>query len=129
MPTDFLAVPGKVLRRNCDPRVHAALNCASLSCPRLRREAFEGSTLEETLDAAMAEFVGEVRNCTVNDASRTVTLSRIFNWFASDFVGGGREGKAKALIDYVNRYRPPDAQIPRDYRVTFFKYDKRINKQ
>ena len=42
-----------VRRRFRDPRVHAALNCASLGCPRLPQRAFEGATLQTDLYAAM----------------------------------------------------------------------------
>jgi hypothetical protein len=114
-----------------DPRVHAALNCASLGCPRLPRQAFAGPTLDAELDAAMTEFVGEPRNCAIDPARRTVTLSKIFDWFAGDFLAHeARHGNpGGTVIDYVNRYRPPAARVPRDYSVRFFDYDKRINAQ
>ncbi len=113
--------------RFSDPRIHAALNCASLGCPRLPRRAFEAEGLSATLDAAMTEFVNDERNCTIDRARRTVTLSKIFDWFADDFVGE-RKDRDGALIDYVNRYRPRDARIPPAYTIKFAKYDKRINK-
>ncbi len=113
-----------------DPRVHAALNCASIGCPRLPRRAFEGATLEADLDAAMRELVAAERNCRVDPATRTVWLSRIFDWFEGDFVGFEKErGTAGAtVIDYVNRYRADDAQIAPGLRVRFLEYDKRLNR-
>ncbi len=112
-----------------DPRIHAALNCASISCPRLPRHAFAPASLSEQLDAAMAEFVGEARNCTADEGVKTVTLPKIFDWFRGDFLDFERsQGNADPnLIDYVNRYRPGNAQIPREYAIKFFKYDKVIN--
>ena len=110
-----------------DPRIHAALNCASLGCPRLPRRAFDAEGLSATLDAAMTEFVNDERNCTIDRARRTVTLSKIFDWFADDFVGE-RKDRDGALIDFVNRYRPRDARIAPGYTIEFAKYDKRINK-
>lgn len=103
-----------------DPRVHSALNCASKGCPRLPQKAFDPASLDAELDAAMREFVGEERNVKVDGATRTVTLSKIFDWFAADF---GNQ------IDFVNRYRPEGSKIPRDHRVAFFEYDKSINQQ
>ena len=113
-----------------DPRIHAALNCASISCPRLPREAFEPNGLDEQLDATMTEFVGKARNVT-DDGARTVTLSKIFSWFSGDFLEHERrQGNPDPnLIDYVNRYRPDGDRIPRDYRIRFSPYDKGINKQ
>ena len=114
-----------------DPRIHAALNCASADCPRLPREPFLPATLDEQLDAAMREFVSEERNCRIDRAAGTVTLSKIFDWFRKDFEdfpeplgqGGGE------LLDYVNRYREPDAQIPPGLKIKFAAYDKSLNRQ
>jgi hypothetical protein len=107
-----------------DPRVHAALNCASLGCPRLPREAFLGEDLDRRLDEAMREFVNTPTNVALDAESGTVVLSKIFDWFREDFVDATGETD---LIDYVNRYRAPGARIPADYEVRFSKYDKRLN--
>lgn len=112
-----------------DPRIHAALNCASVGCPRLPQEAFEGAQLDAQLDAGMKEFVGEQRNCTVDTAARTVKLSRIFDWFAEDFLSFERKnGNSNPnILDYVNRYRAEGAKIPRDFTVSYLEYDKAVN--
>lgn len=114
-----------------DPRIHAALNCASIGCPRLPQVAFEPATLDTQLDAGMTEFVGEARNATVDDAARTVTLSKIFDWFEKDFLGHEKaKGNAGGnVLDYVNRYRGALPKVPRDYKVKYFEYDKGVNKQ
>ena len=112
-----------------DPRIHAALNCASRGCPRLPRKAFEPATLDAELDAAMREFVSEERSVSVDTAARRVTLSKIFDWFEGDFLAFERkQGNASPkLADYVNRYRAADATVPRDFRVRFAEYDKGLN--
>ena len=125
--TSLKALEDGIRTRFKDPRIHAALNCASLGCPRLPRRAFEAEGLSGQLDAAMTEFVNDERNCSIDRARRTVTLSKIFDWYADDFIGQ-RKDRDGALIDYVNRYRPRDARIPPAYTVKFAKYDKRINK-
>ncbi len=114
-----------------DPRVHAALNCASKGCPRLPQVAFDPEKLDQQLDAGMTEFVGETRNVTVDDANKTVTLSKILDWFSKDFLGyeaahGNPNG---TQIDYVNRYRGSMPKVPKDYKIKFFEYDKSINAQ
>jgi hypothetical protein len=112
-----------------DPRVHAALNCASRSCPRLPRKAFEGSALDAELDAAMREFVAEPRNVSVDLDRRAVQLSKIFDWFEDDFLAfeTRTDGGTPDLLGFVNRYRAPDAQIPPGLEIEFFDYDKRLN--
>ena len=114
-----------------DPRVHAALNCASVGCPRLPREAFDPQRLDEQLDAAMREFASDGRHVRIDPAERRVWLSKIFDWFEKDFIDyERREGNRDAgLIDYVNRYRAEAALLPGGYKVKFLKYDKSINKQ
>ena len=111
-----------------DPRIHAAVNCASVSCPRLPRMAFVAEDLDARLDAAMTEFV---RDHVVYTGGGTAQLSKIFDWFEDDFLDYERgAGNANPdLLDYVNRFRAPDAQIPGDTRVRFLNYDKGINAQ
>src|SRR5205085_8803536 len=109
-----------------DPRVHAALNCASKGCPRLPQTAFLPEKLDEQLDKGMSEFVAEKRNVTIDDAAKTVTLSKILDWFSKDFLAyeeahGDPNG---THIDYVNRYRGANPKIPKDYKMKFFDYDK-----
>ena len=114
-----------------DPRIHAALNCASADCPRLPREPFLPESLDQQLEAAMREFVSEERNCSIDVEAGTVTLSKIFDWFRKDFEdyprplgqGGGE------LLNYVNRYRADNAQIPDGLKVKFASYDKSLNRQ
>ena len=128
--TSLKALEDEIVReRFRDPRVHAALNCASRGCPRLPRAAFEGATLDGELDAAMRELVGEERNVAIEPASRRVTLSRIFDWFADDFLDFERRSGSPrpSVVGYVNRYLPPAARIPADFVVRFRPYDKRIN--
>lgn len=75
---------GKV-RRFGDPRVHAVLTCASVSCPTLPGEPVRGTGLHESLDAAMRDFLRE-GGAVVDHDSNEVRLSRIFLWYGADFV-------------------------------------------
>lgn len=66
-----------------DPRIHVALNCAAVSCPKLRRAAFTPQNINSELDAAMRDFVNSAQHFKVQ--GNTVTLSSILDWFGSDF--------------------------------------------
>ena len=114
-----------------DPRIHAALNCASKGCPRLPAVAFDPEKLDEQLDAGMRGFVAEARNVTIDDAAKTVSLSKILDWFSGDFISyekahGDPNG---TQVDYVNRYRGTLPKIPKGYAMKFFEYDKSVNRQ
>lgn len=79
-----------------DPRVHFAINCAAVSCPKLNNRAFMSESIDKVLTQLAKEFV--------NDPSRNklskdkIEVSKIFEWFADDFPGRG------GLTGYINRY-------------------------
>lgn len=128
--TNLKTLEDDVIRKGfADPRIHAALNCASVGCPRLPREAFLPARLDEQLDAAMKAFLDEERNVAVDAAGRAVTLSKIFDWYEKDFLDFEKaHGNAKpVLLDYVSRYRTSGPPVDRTFRVRFAPYDKRIN--
>jgi hypothetical protein len=69
-----------------EPRVHAAVNCASIGCPALRHEAFTAAKLELQLEDGMLRFIGDrTRNRVEGDK---VLASSIFKWFREDFEKG-----------------------------------------
>ncbi len=131
MKFNLRKLENKIIRAGFeDPRIHAALNCASRGCPRLPRQAFDPRALDAELDSAMAEFVGDERHCRLDVASKTVELSKIFDWFRSDFEAfEAGHGDGSGLIAYVNRYRAAEARIPEGFAIKFLPYDKSLNSQ
>jgi len=74
----------KLLRPMKDPRVHAAIVCASLGCPILRNEAYLPSRLPEQLDDNVRRwFKDPTRGLKLS--GNVVYISAIFDWFADDF--------------------------------------------
>jgi len=111
-----------VIRPLGDPRVHFALNCMSVSCPRLPQAAFTAAGIDHQLESAAREFVADPRNVNVNAERKEVRLSAIFKFYTKDFLS-----KAPSVVAYINRYKV--AQIPMHYSVTFVNYDWSINDQ
>lgn len=71
-----------------EPRIHAAVNCASIGCPALRDEAFTAERLEAQLEDGMRRFMADrTRNRAQGDR---VEISMIFRWFREDFEQGHR---------------------------------------
>lgn len=105
-----------------DERVHFALNCMAVSCPRLPQVPFDGAILDRQLDAAAREFFAEPRNLTVDPARPEIRFSEILSFYTEDFLR-----KAPSLADYADRWR--DDKLPKDYAVRFFPYDWTINRQ
>ena len=120
------------LRPNyADPRVHAAVNCASIGCPALRNEAFTAAKLEAQLDDGMQRFMGDRTRNRVKDGK--LEVSSIFKWFREDFEKG-HKGFAK-VEDVFARYA---AQLTDDaadqgrlkaksLTVNFLDYDWSLN--
>ncbi len=76
-----------ILRPNYnDPRVHFAINCASIGCPALRNNVFRADKLSSQLDEQTRAFLGDPSKNRVDAKNKTLYLSSIFDWFKSDFV-------------------------------------------
>jgi len=88
-----------ILRENWgDPRVHYAVNCASVGCPNLAREAYRGETLDAQLERAARAYIASPRGLHF-DGDR-VTASKIYSWYDEDF-GGSEAGVIKHLRQYA----------------------------
>jgi hypothetical protein len=116
------ALENGIVRPLGDPRIHFALNCMVRSCPRLPREPFEASRLDEQLDAAAKLFFSEDRNVELDPAAKVVRFNEILRFYTKDFLA-----KADSLIAYANLYR--NEKIPADWKVRFIPYDWTLNRQ
>lgn len=108
-----------ILRKDFkDARIHAALNCASYSCPRLRAEAFVAGKLESQLEDAMRTFVNDpLRNRVSADKAE---ISQIFSWFSGDF-----KSDAGSVRDFINRYAK--VKLKPEGKISHLEYDWKLN--
>ena len=114
-----------------EPRVHAAVNCASIGCPALRDEAFSAGKLEAQLDDGMQRFMGDHTRNRVQGGR--VEVSEIFKWFREDFESG--HGGFRRLEDVFARYAAQlsdDADERKQLRakalpIGFLDYDWSLN--
>ncbi len=115
------------LREMKDPRIHAALVCASLSCPPLRREAYVAGRLDQQLDANVREWLANPElNRFVPDKHEAI-VSPIFKWYRNDFDSypGGLRG-------FLLKYGPPKATKELEhskFSISFQAYDWGLNDQ
>ncbi len=116
------AYENQVIRPLGEERVHFALNCMVVGCPRLPREPFRAALLDTQLERETRRFFAESRNLQVDHDRRRVRLSEIMKFYTKDFTAA-----APSVIAYVNRFVAPD--IPDDYRVEFIPYDWTVNRQ
>jgi hypothetical protein len=116
------------LRRDFDePRIHFAIVCASSSCPRLRRRAYDGATLDAELTAATRAFLADPARNVIDPGRRVVRLSQIFDWFAADFVAA-----AGSVPAFAARFVPPPQAAlltAADVALEHLPYDWTLNAQ
>ena len=114
-----------------DPRIHFAVNCASVGCPMLREEAFVAERLDTQLDEQAARFMADrSRN---RYAAGKLEVSRIFDWYGKDFALG-HKGVA-SLQDFMARHADLLADSPADRErirgkaapLSFLEYDWKLN--
>ena len=105
-----------------DPRVHYAVNCASIGCPNLGQDAFVGAKLDSQLNAAARAFVNNPRGVNVKNGS--VTASSIYSWFQSDF-GGSERG----VLKHARRFADDGLKSKLDGAtgIDDFEYDWNLN--
>lgn len=123
----------RILRPAGDPRVHAALVCASRGCPPLAPTWFSGQDPDAALHAAARRWAATTA-VRVDPATRTVHLSRIFDWFAEDFATDappipGLNAKESAAVRFLAPYLPAHAPflLAGGYTVRWAEYDWSIN--
>ena len=112
----------RILRKNFEePRIHFALNCASMSCPKLRREAYDGSKLDAQLADQAKEFLGDKKRNEIS--ANNPKVSSIFKFYGSDIT----KWSGKSLIDYINIYAP--VKINAGAKLEYLDYDWSINEK
>jgi hypothetical protein len=113
-----------------DPRIHFAINCAAVSCPPIRTEAFVGARLGEQLDDQARRFLNDPRRGAQIEAQAgriVIHATKVMDWFADDFNqwGGGQ-------VAFIRKYLPSDKQRLIDaakgnVKLDFYSYDWILN--
>lgn len=114
-----------------EPRIHFAVNCASIGCPALRREAYQGANIEAQLEDQVERFLGDRTRNRLEDDELKVT--RLFKWYRDDFTSGWRG--ADSVEEFALLYADSlglseqDAQHLRDgdIDIAYTEYDWALN--
>lgn len=87
-----------------DPRIHMAVNCASIGCPMLREEAFVADKLDAQLEEQVVRALSDKTRNRYNAASNTLEVSEIFKWYSVDFTSGlkGIKSREQFFAKYAN---------------------------
>ena len=87
-----------------DPRIHFAVNCASIGCPMLREEAFVADRIDAQLDEQVTRFLSDKSRNRYSATSNALEVSEIFKWYAVDFTSGlkGIKSREQFFGKYAN---------------------------
>ncbi len=121
-----------------EPRIHAALVCAAISCPPLRQEPYSGEKLNEQLADQVRKWLTS-HGLRIDRAQKRVSVSSIFKWFGEDwqkgysannqFVGNDKE---RAVLNFISRYVTAEDKeylLQGKYRLDYLNYDWSLNRQ
>lgn len=105
-----------------DPRIHYAVNCASIGCPNLQPKPFEPDILDRQLDNAAIEFVNHPRAVDIKDGN--VIVSSIYSWFRSDFGVTDQD-----VLAHLKAYLAPERAMKLEGFTSIYDdaYDWRLN--
>ncbi|NNF03858.1 MAG: DUF547 domain-containing protein [Rhodothermales bacterium] len=95
--------------RDTDARLHAGVNCAAVSCPRLRQRAFTARNVDDELDAGMREFVSSPRHFHIENG--VLMASSLIDWYGEDF-----DRHDQAAGDWLLSFMDPDRSDARGIR-------------
>lgn len=103
--------------RFAEPRIHFAINCASVGCPKLRNRAFTGDGIAGQLEAHTKAVHRGERWCVAD--GDTVHLTKVYRWYEGDFRQGA--GSVRAFATWY----APRSDGAR--RVRWLPYDWSLN--
>ncbi len=129
-----------ILRKDFqEPRIHAALVCAAMSCPPLRQEPYIGEKLNAQLAGQVRQWIASPHGLKIDRAQNQVAISAIFKWFGEDwqakynssdkFTGSDKE---RAALNFISGYVSQDDQAylsKGDYKLSYLDYDWSLNRQ
>lgn len=114
-------------RDYAEPRIHFALVCASVGCPKLQAQAYTAERLESMLQDAASTFLRDTTRNRYDAAGNTLYLSSIFKWYGEDFAV-----KSGSVEKFVAAYMTNDPQqrqriVSKEVDVEFLDYDWSLN--
>jgi Protein of unknown function, DUF547 len=118
-----------------EPRVHFAINCASIGCPPLSADPYRPAMLNAQLDAAARRYLAREQGLQIR--GDTLRVSRILEWYGEDFVtafapeaAGQPDRLERVARAVVVRYGPPaaaDLARKSSTRIKYLDYDWSLN--
>ena len=122
-----------------EPRIHAALVCAAISCPPLRNEPYLPEKIDSQLEDQVNKFLASPHGLRIERDNNRVYISSIFKWFGEDWLttysvenkfSGNK--KEKAVLNFISQHISPSEREYLEkgqYKISYLDYDWSLNKQ
>ena len=110
-----------------DPRIHFAINCASVGCPPLLNEAYVANRLDHQLNEQAKRFLRDGFKNQIDVANKTLRLSKIFDWYSGDF-----KNKAGSVEKFIAPYITDDKNVQVElmnnkFSISYTDYNWKLN--
>jgi len=109
-----------------EPRIHFAIVCASISCPRLSSRAYREKELNVQLHEAAKQFINDPTRNRFDPERDKAFLSKIFAWYADDFIAAGGSLQ-RYIARFITDAATQDALRQDQLEVRFVDYDWNLN--
>ena len=121
-----------------EPRIHSAINCASISCPDLRNEAYISDKIDKQLDDSSKNFVNsKTKGVLIDKNKNKIKVSKIFKWFGDDFFSNyhkqefnDKSDKQNGTLGFIYKYINDDEKkyvLSGNYKLKYMSYDWGLN--
>jgi len=121
-----------------EPRIHLAMNCASISCPDLRNEAYISDKIDKQLDDSSKNFVNsKTKGVLIDKNKNKIKVSKIFKWFGDDFFSNyhkqefnDKSDKQNGTLGFIYKYINDDEKkyvLSGNYKLKYMSYDWGLN--
>lgn len=117
-------------KRYQEPRIHFAVNCASIGCPALRDEAFTGAKLTVQLEDQSIRFLSDQTRNRFDMKSGLYSISKIFDWYGDDFLkySGGVQTFIARRADKIRLPLTAVAKVKQtQFKIEYADYDWPLN--
>lgn len=118
----------KILRKLSEPRIHFAIVCASIGCPKLLNEAYVPKRLEGQLELNAKDFFSRPQNFKYDESGGRFELSAILDWFEEDF-GENRAAVLRRIAAWLPTAKTQAAARQGSDAVSYLSYDWELNDQ
>ena len=118
----------QILRKMSEPRIHFAIVCASIGCPRLLNRAFRAELLEQQLTDNAKHFFATPSKFRHEAGSKTLHVSPVLQWFGGDF-GADSPAQARAIAPYLPAESSRQLAASGQAEFEYLDYDWSLNDQ